>query len=66
MELEKVVATGAEKSFQNKDTPSEEEIEYPRGFTFMLLTVDLMAIIPMLASDNYIIGSYVRSLPNMG
>ena len=34
---------------------SDEEDGYPRGITFVLLTIGLMAIVLVLALDNYII-----------
>ena len=57
MELENSVAADTEKSSQNEDQISKEEDEYPRGFTFLLLTVGLMVVVLVLALDNYIIGS---------
>ena len=34
---------------------SDEEDGYPRGITFVLLTIGLMAVVLVLALDNYII-----------
>lgn len=46
------------------DTPSEdEETAYPNGVTFLLLTVGLMAVVLVLALDNYII---CPSYPRLG
>lgn len=57
IELENSVAPDTVKSSQDEDAISEEEDEYPRGFTFLLLTVGLMVVVLVLALDNYIIGS---------
>ncbi len=38
-------------------TANEEKQEYPHGTTFVLLTVGLMAVVLVLALDNYIICS---------
>ena len=37
------------------DFASDEEAGYPRGITFVLLTTGLMAVVLVLALDNYII-----------
>lgn len=37
------------------ETTREEEDSYPHGITFVLLTVGLMAVVLVLALDNYII-----------
>lgn len=36
----------------------EDENQYPRGFTFVLLTIGLMAVVLVVAIDNYIIGAF--------
>ena len=37
------------------EVASNEEDDYPRGITFVLLTTGLMAVVLVLALDNYII-----------
>ncbi|KAL2057894.1 hypothetical protein ABVK25_001511 [Lepraria finkii] len=62
IELENSVAPDTEKSSQDEDAISMEEDEYPRGFTFLLLTVGLMVVVLVLALDNYIIATAVPRL----
>lgn len=40
------------------------EDHYPGGLTFMLLTIGLMAVVLVVALDNYIIGSSLDSIPS--
>lgn len=37
------------------EVASNEEDDYPRGITFVLLTTGLMAVVLVLALDNYIL-----------
>ena len=45
-----------EKGSEVKGTNMKPEIKYPHGLAFFMLTVGLMAVVLILALDNYIIG----------
>lgn len=38
--------------------PEDDQAQYPRGVTFVLLTIGLMAVVLVVAMDNYIIGAF--------
>ena len=46
----------SERMPPDKGVAPKGENEYPRGLTFILLTVGLMVVVLVLALDNYIIG----------
>ena len=51
----KANAEGGSEKGTSREDPREEEDNYPHGITFVLLTIGLMAVVLVLALDNYII-----------
>ena len=50
--------SNVEREIEKSDVGQEIENQYPHGFTFVLLTIGLMAVVLVLGLDNYIIGKF--------
>ena len=51
----------AEKQQAEQEDEAENEGHYPRGSTLAVLTIGLMAVVLVVAMDNYIIGAFENS-----
>lgn len=47
-----------EGGIQGEDDKQEDENKYPHGFSLVLLTIGLMAVVLILGLDNYIISLF--------
>lgn len=51
-----VVESNDKNRVEEDHSPQNDDCEYPRGVRFAFLTIGLMAVVLMVALDNYIIG----------